>query len=458
MAKGKKKENLTPEERLQAALVPDLEQPYKVSENWCWTYLGTICSLENGNKHKDEELVYFDVKTLRSAVSPQKRNNGIVVNKNQKVILVDGENSGEVFNIPYRGYMGSTFRIINISNYAEEIYIRYFIGYNQDKLKKNKVGSAIPHLNKELFFGLELPFPPLKEQQRIVERIESLFVKLDEAKQKAQDALDSFETRKAAILRRAFTGELTAQWRKENGVGMESWKKTALQEVCEKIVCGKTPTGFICPTGKIPYLKVYNIVNNKISFESAPQFIPKEIHEGRLKSSILKPNDIVMNIVGPPLRKIAIIPADYPEWNMNQAIVRFRPLAPLKHRFLYYALINPETLDNVISETRGVVGQANISVAQSRNLIIPLPSINEQIEIIRILDDLLAKEQQAREAAEAVIEQIDVIKKSILARAFCGELDTNDPAEESSVELVRKILEKNDEMETKAQTLFKAKS
>lgn len=446
---AKKKETaLTPEERLQAALVPDWEQPYKVPKNWCWIRLGTICSLENGNRHKDEELVYFDVKTLRSADSTQKRNNGIVVNKNQKVILVDGENSGEVFIIPYRGYMGSTFRIINISSYAEEIYIRYFISYNQDKLKKNKVGSAIPHLNKELFFGLELPFPPLKEQQYIVDRIESLFARLDEAKQKTQDALDSFETRKAAILHRAFIGELTARWRKENGVGMENWRKTALQEVCEKIVCGKTPTGFISPAGKIPFLKVYNIVNNKISFESAPQFIPEEIHEGRLKSSILKPNDIVMNIVGPPLRKIAIIPADYPEWNMNQAIVRFRPLAPLKHRFLYYALINPETLDNVISETRGVVGQANISVAQSRNLIIPLPSINEQTEIVRILDDLLAKEQQAREAAEAVIEQIGLIKKSILARAFRGELGTNDPAEESSVELVRQILEKDDEMET----------
>ena len=103
----------------------------------------------------------------------------------------------------------------------------------------------------------------------------------------------------------------------------------------------------------------------------------------------------------------------------------------------YYALVNPETLDDVISETKGVVGQANISVTQSRNLVIPLPSVSEQIEIVRILDDLLAKERRAKEAAEDVLEQIDLIKKAILDRAFRGELGTNDPSEESAVELLK---------------------
>lgn len=324
---------------------------------------------------------------------------------------------------------------------CSSLYLDDFLFYYlPDPLKK--INDATPsvtvkHLSTKTLAITPVPVPPLPEQQRIVNRIESLFAKLDEAKQKAQDALDSFETRKAAILHKAFTGELTAQWRQEHDIGMESWENTVLQDVCEKIVCGKTPTGSIQPTGEIPYLKVYNIVDNNIDFKSTPQFIPKEIHEGKLKSSILKPNDVVMNIVGPPLRKIAIIPDDYPEWNMNQAIVRFRPGPSLQYRFLYYALVNPETLDDVISETKGVVGQANISVTQSRNLVIPLPSVSEQIEIVRILDDLLAKERRAKEAAEDVLEQIDLIKKAILDRAFRGELGTNDPGEESAVELLK---------------------
>ena len=125
---------------------------------------------------------------------------------------------------------------------------------------------------------------------------------------------------------------------------------------------------------------------------------------------------------------------------MNQAIVRFRPLDVLNYRFLYYTLLNPETLDAVIAETKGVVGQANISVSQSRNLKLTVPSIIEQTEIVRILDSLFAKEQQAKEAAEAVLEQIDLLKKSILARAFRGELGTNDPTEESAIELLKTVL------------------
>lgn len=466
MARGKKKEALTPEERLQAALVPDWEQPYKVPENWCWVKLSSLSQvISKGTTPKGGKSAYSDhgVKFLRVE---NINDDGTISHENiayvseevhctflKRSILEEND-----ILVSIAGTLGKTGIVRSVDLPMNTNQAVAFVRIALDKINRRYIKNAIdnpviqnlllgktkvtsiPNFTLEIIGECPIPLPPFAEQQRIVDRIESLFAKLDEAKQKAQDALDSFETRKAAILHKAFTGELTAQWRKEHGVRMESWKNTALQDVCEKIVCGKTPTGSIQPTGEIPYLKVYNIVYNNIDFKSTPQFIPKEIHEGKLKSSILKPNDVVMNIVGPPLRKIAIIPDDYPEWNMNQAIVRFRPHAPLQYRFLYYALINPKTLDDVISETKGVVGQANISVTQSRNLIIPLPSANEQTEIVRILDDLLAKEQQAKEAAEAVLEQIDLIKKSILARAFRGELGTNDPTEESAVGLVRNII------------------
>ena len=440
MANKTKNSKLSLEERLEQALIPNWDEPYKLPENWCWVKLSTVCSLENGEKSTEKDLVYLDAKTLRGIAEPQTRDSGIIVNKDQKVILVDGENSGEVFVVPYRGYMGSTFKIINISANADEMYIRYFIDQNREKLRNSKVGSAIPHLNKDLFFDLKLPFPPLSEQKRIVAHIETLFAKFDEAREKAQEVVDGFETRKAAILHKAFSGELTAKWREANGIKSNNWELIKLQDVCEKIVCGKTPTEYIAEHGEVPFLKVYNIVDNQIDFETTPQFIPKSIHHGKLKSSGLKPNDIIMNIVGPPLRKIAIIPDTYPEWNMNQAIVRFRPTEALNHKFLYYALINPETLDEVIAATRGVVGQANISVSQSRSLTINMPSWDEQIEVVRILDCIIEKEIYAKDSATAVIDQIDTMKKAILARAFRGELGTNDPSEESAVELLKRVL------------------
>lgn len=458
MARGKKKEAaLSPAERLQAALVPESEQPYKVPENWCWVSLQTIdqyhSSSVDPSKYPSDLFELYSVPSSANDYPEIVRGDEIgstkqSVKKGDVLLCKINPRINRVWKVSQyteNTLLASSEWIIIRNSEINSDYLMYCFRapYFREYMLSNVsgVGGSLMRAQPKYVKTYPVPIPPFSEQQRIVDRIESLFAKLDEAKQKAQDALDSFETRKAAILHKAFTGELTAQWRKEHGVGMESWKKTALKDVCDKIVCGKTPTDFIQPTGEIPYLKVYNIVDNKIDFESMPQFIPKEIHEGKLKSSILKPCDVIMNIVGPPLRKIAIIPDNYPEWNMNQAIVRFRPYDSLQYRFLYYALVNPETLDDVIAATKGVVGQANISVTQSRELVIPLPSTEEQTEIVRILDDLLAKEQQAKEAAEKVLEQIDLTRKAILARAFRGELGTNDPSDESAVELLKKTLQ-----------------
>ena len=440
MAGKKKQAQLTSEKKLQQALVPEAEQPYKVPANWCWTRQNIACYLSDIEKIVNGEHPYLEAKFLRGLKKPKIVSAGKFINKSSKVILVDGENSGEVFDIFVDGYMGSTFRLLCFSEIVYEQYCRYFIITNKEIYSKSKKGSAIPHLNKELFFNMPFPLPPLTEQQRIVERIESLFAKLDEAKENLQNVLDGFETRKAAILHKAFTGELTAKWRKQHVVSIESWGSVKVSNLCENIVCGKTPTSYIDNNGDIPYLKVYNIVNNKIDFDSKPQYIPKKIHESKLKSSILKPKDVIMNIVGPPLRKIAIIPDTYPEWNMNQAIVRFRTKEKLYYKYLYYYLIYPKTLDDIICETKGVVGQANISITQSRNLNINLPTFSEQTEIVRIIDELFVKEQQAKELAENTLAKIDLIKKSILARAFRGELGTNNPADEPAVELLKRML------------------
>lgn len=187
---------------------------------------------------------------------------------------------------------------------------------------------------------------------------------------------------------------------------------------------------------------MYNIVNNKIDFEYRSQFIPKEVSDSRLKKSVLYPNDVIMNIVGPPLKKIAIIPDDYPEWNMNQAIVRFRPVDGILPKFIYYCLQYEETLKDVINETRGVVGQSNISVSQSRNLIMPIPCIEEQNEILNVLDRLLFKEDAVLEALEEKIETFETLTQGILSKAFRGELGTNDPSEESALNLLIESLEK----------------
>lgn len=447
MAGKKTQAQLTPEEKLQQALVPEAEQPYKVPANWCWTYLKNVSDcLDNFRKpiNANErnarlgDVPYYGATGQVGWIDDYLTNEELVLLgedgapfldllKN-KAYLINGKawvnNHAHILRSKF-GTMGNRLLIEYLNSFD---FTGFVTGTTRLKLTQASMNKII------------IPLVPLAEQQRIVERIESLFAKLDEAKENMQNVLEGFETRKAAILHKAFTGELTAKWRKQHVVSIESWGSVKVSNLCENIVCGKTPTSYIYNNGDIPYLKVYNIVNNKIDFDSKPQYIPKKIHESKLKSSILKPKDVIMNIVGPPLRKIAIIPDTYPEWNMNQAIVRFRTKEKLYYKYLYYYLIYPKTLDDIICETKGVVGQANISITQSRNLNINLPTFSEQTEIVRIIDELFVKEQQAKELAENTLAKIDLIKKSILARAFRGELGTNNPADEPAVELLKRML------------------
>ena len=155
MAKAKSKK-ITIEE----ALVPVEEQEYNIPNNWIWIYQNFVCQLANGEKMSGEEYPYLEVKYLRGDTDAEIKDSGRFITANTKVILVDGENSGEVFEVLEDGYMGSTFKALNISEIVNEKYLLYYVDSKRELLKKNKTGSAIPHLNKRLFLGLGFPLPP----------------------------------------------------------------------------------------------------------------------------------------------------------------------------------------------------------------------------------------------------------------------------------------------------------
>jgi len=158
---------------------------------------------------------------------------------------------------------------------------------------------------------------------------------------------------------------------------------------CEFITKGTTPSKKeLTEQGEIPFLKVYNIVNQKLDFDYKPIFISKETHANKLKRSIIYPGDVLMNIVGPPLGKIAIINEQYPEWNMNQALAVYRPVGGIFNKYIYYVLSTRSTLTSVLKDVKGTAGQDNLSLEQCRNLVIPLPPIEVQHRIVNTIDNL----------------------------------------------------------------------
>ena len=149
-------------------------------ETWEEVELGAICQLFDGKKVTDKELVNLDVKYLRGSKEGDKLFAGKYVRKDALMILVDGENSGEVFITPHEGYQGSTFKQLRISSELNRDYVLLLIQHSRELLKDNKVGSAIPHLNKKLFKQIHVPIPPYNEQERIVQTVQTIMFKLDE--------------------------------------------------------------------------------------------------------------------------------------------------------------------------------------------------------------------------------------------------------------------------------------
>ena len=148
-----------------------VEIPFILPKNWAFSRLADIAWLEDGIKIDGEQLPYLDAKTIRGKQTASMLSCGKAIEKGMQVILVDGENSGEVFEVPYRGYIGSTFKVLQVSYEIEKSYVKLILDFYKNLFKDNKTGSAIPHLNKKIFKSLIVAIPPVSEQKSIVEKV-----------------------------------------------------------------------------------------------------------------------------------------------------------------------------------------------------------------------------------------------------------------------------------------------
>ena len=151
----------------------------ELPNGWTVAPMQVLCSLVDGDKQKGIERINLDVKYLRGERDAKTLTSGKYVTANSLLILVDGENSGEVFRTSIDGYQGSTFKQLLINENMNEEYVLQAINLHRKVLRESKVGSAIPHLNKKLFKAIEIPIPPYKEQQRIIKAITKAFMSLD---------------------------------------------------------------------------------------------------------------------------------------------------------------------------------------------------------------------------------------------------------------------------------------
>ena len=435
MARAKKEAALTPEERLQAALVPDWECPYKLPENWCWLKLVESFDNHTDSKKKIKQKDYL-VKGKLAVVDQGQELIGGYTNDVEKSysgalpIVIFGDHTRCIKFVDFPFAQGADgVKVLR----PKPFYLPKAFYYALQSVNIPNLGYR---RHFPLFNKFSIPLPPFAEQQRIVDRIESLFAKLDEAKEKAQAVVDSFETRKAAILHKAFTGELTAKWREEHGVRMESWEKKSVGELCISLKYGTAKKSNA--SGSVVVLRMGNLQQGEIDWlDLVYSNDPDDIEKYKLF-----PGDVLFNrtnsaaLVG----KTAIYRGEHPAIYAGYLIKLDYDHDKIIGDYLNYALNTLDAKKYCNSVKTDGVNQSNINAKKIGAYSFNVPSIPEQEKIVSVIQKLLSKEQQSKAAAEAVLDQIDLMKKSILARAFRGELGTNDPSEESAVELLKEII------------------
>lgn len=460
MAK-KKQIELTIEEKLQNALVPKEEQPYKIPNNWCWVRLGNITQIKGGKRiPKGTSLLKENTGYKYIRVTDMK--NGTVLNDDIHYISKDIYNKISNYTISkndiYITCAGTIGRVgiipvefdgANLTENADKIIIKHINKYLlvkvlssyivQKQIQEVITTGCQPKLAIKKIEQLKIPLPPINEQQRIVNIIESLFAKLDKAKELIENTLAQFEQNKMAILHKAFTGELTVKWRKENNIDLSSWENGILMDFCKinpkKINTKEFDDDMI--VSFIPMPCVSDIWG---------KIVKKELRKlGEVKKGYTNffEGDVLFAKITPCMEngKSAIV--DKLENDIGFGSTEFYVLRcdenKLNNKYLHYFVRQKTFRDEAKGEMTGAVGQQRVPKTFLENYKMKLPTIEEQQEIVNILDRLLAKYNKIKNL-EQQLEKIELLKKAILAKAFRGELGTNNPDEESAENLLKEIL------------------
>lgn len=432
---AKKKQELSPEERLAAALVPEEEQPYGLPEGWKWVYLGKIMEWTSGGTPSRKHVEYYngDIPWVKTG----ELNDGYINDTSEKIteeaIKCSSAKVMPVHTVLLAMYGATIGRvaILNIkaaTNQAcacgicsEWIYFKflfYFLKSQKNHFINLSKGGAQPNISQTIIKKSKMPLVEYAEQKRVVSCIESLFAKLDAAKAKVQSVLDAHEARKAALLHDAFTGKLTAKWRTEQGIDENVYRRVPLAEVCNSIFDGDHMPPPKSSSG-IPFLVISNVNTGKVNF-SDTRFVPQDYYDALTDTRKPQNGDVLYTLVGTYGIPVLV--------DTDQAFCFQRHMALLKPRedtvlqkYLWYALQERNFYREATKIAKGTA-QLTVPIKGLRQLTIPMASLLEQQELVRILDRLLDREETVRQSAESVLESIDRMKQSILARSFRGEL------------------------------------
>ena len=441
--------------------IKEEECPYELPEGWKWKYIADVSTVVTGSTPSKKEIDYYSDKGGFPFFKPADLDSGRKLYNSSEYLSDKGKNISKIIpsgstlvccigTIGKSAYMeveGTTNQQINavIPN-INNLYMYYFsntdIFINQLLEKASAITISI--VNKSKMESCYIPIPPKETQQKIVDIIESLFAKLDIAQEKVEHVLAESENRRSAILHNAFSGKLTEKWREENkNIVIEdidlslidknydvqeleydlpsTWKWVTFNEICTFIGSGVTPKGGqeVYTLNGIPFIRSQNVLRLKLDLSDVA-YISDEINS-KMKRTQIKGGETLFNITGASIGRACYVHRKQNTGNVNQhvCILRYKNfiLENLPQYWLNSSMMQYFISDNQIGQTR----QA-LNFKQIRGIMFPLCPYEEQKEIVRLLDKFLSVEDKVKSTCQSTLEAIATMRKSILAKAFRGEL------------------------------------
>ncbi|WP_429906667.1 restriction endonuclease subunit S [Heyndrickxia coagulans] len=464
------------EELLEEALVPEEEQPYEVPVNWVWTKLGKIANYHNGKAFKptdwsDKGRPIIRIQDLTGTNKGEPHFFEGQIDKKHEI------KSGDLL-ISWSATLGAYIwkgeeavlnqHIFKVESFINKKYHYYLMQNLISSLYSKTHGSGMVHVTKKVFDEIPVPLPNLKEQKRIADKVERLLSKIDEAKRLIEEAKETFELRRAAILDKVFQGELTRKWREQHpeiesaevlynkiirftkpkNVSSnveqklnipDTWKMVRLGEVVQvnppKKKLEEISDQQICTFVPMP------AVSDKTGKIESPE--EKEYAKVKKGYTFFLENDVLFAKITPCMENGKSAIAKNLKNGFGFGSTEFHVLRTneyINERYLHYLVRSKKFRLEAKGEMTGAVGQQRVPKEFLVNYPFPLPPKEEQNAIVDILDEIFTRDDIAYRIIETKYE-LETLKQSILSKAFRGELGTNDPTEESAIELLKEVLQ-----------------
>ncbi|MGG3988153.1 restriction endonuclease subunit S [Bacillus smithii] len=432
------------EELLEEALVPEEEQPYKVPENWMWVLFEKVVTNINNGKKQIPQKHYQESGMLPVVDQGQKLISGYTDNlelrfSGELPVIIFGDHTKCIKWVDFDFVQGADgTKILKPLELIQPKYLYYLL--QNVNLPDRGYSRHFKYLKET-----PLPIAPLSEQKRIAEKVERLFAKIDEAKRLIEEVKESFELRRAAILDKAFKGQLSTNIPNEKSMleisneikekdlipkeeqpyeVPENWVWSKLGGIVT-INMGQSPKGEYTTTEKTDYPLIGGPADMGETFPNTVRYTTKP-------TKLSSPGELIISVRA-TLGKVNISDKVYC-LGRGVAGLSSDQIDMLYLRY-YFDLIKDD-LSNIANGTTFL----QISKNDIENIKIPLPPINEQKRIAEKVSNLLSKLDNEKKLVLDFEEKINLLKQSILNKAFCGELGTNDPTDEHAIELLKEVL------------------